>query len=391
MSELTYPLWVEKWWLSQAARIFNGSLDEKSHLLLEKLRQLTGILAVDREAGFDGYSFDEKSLAAYGLFQFPQNFARTACVLDEILRYRCPEWGRSPRLKVLDLGSGAGASTLAVLDFLTAHYEPKTLDVTAVDQSALALSCLTGLLEARPRTQIAVNPTCVRQDVRNFVAGRPGPALDLVVVSFCLNEMFSSGMEPEAAAFLLRLMDATPDGGLVLVVEPAMKSTCGFLQGVRELVRRNQGIEILGPCLQNEACPLFPPKEHWCHEVRSWEAPESTRYLNRKLFRTLDVVKFSFLAIGHAGVWARVPEDSFRAVTPPVREKGKGHVTGCTTYGTLERVEALSRTGDAAKSLARVQRGDLCRVKGERIELKEKQRFRLPAEAQVEILFSPGI
>ena len=50
--------------------------------------------------------------------------------------------------------------------------------------------------------------------------------------------------------------------------------------------------------MSDRPCPLRAEKKFWNHEVRTWTAPASMKLLNRKLWREIDDVKFSYALHG---------------------------------------------------------------------------------------------
>jgi hypothetical protein len=88
-------------------------------------------------------------------------------------------------------------------------------------------------------------------------------------------------------------------GGLILILEPALKNTAERLQRLSDALAAG-AMTRLAPELDALPDPQLGPGEHWSHETRAWEAPASTEFVNRHLHRDLREVRFSFAAFSDA-------------------------------------------------------------------------------------------
>lgn len=324
--------------------------------LVPHVAALSDLFTTDRPTTFQDYGADPLKRAAYGLFFFPQTFARAGLPVDEAIRLR----GWRPvqdDLRLLDLGAGTGGTLWGVVDVLRRLFPAVPVRAEAYDHSAGALEVLREAGEAAyPEVAVATQ----RLDLRDELA-LPDGRYDLISIGFALNELFAAAGDEEALGYLRVLLGRLRPGGLLLVVEPALQATATRLGRLRDRLA-DEGRAVGGPCLHAAACPMLA-RRTWCHEVRRWEPPASLEALNRRLHRDIDVVKFSYLLAGAAPL-ASVAAGAFRLVSAFTQEKGRLRATGCFDDGALREVEIQTRTLTKAetKALLAWERGDLARV-----------------------------
>jgi hypothetical protein len=104
----------------------------------------------------------------------------------------------------------------------------------------------------------------------------------------------------------------------------------------------------------------------WCHEVRRWRVPETLEMLNRRLFRSIEDLKFSFLALERSDVpeVSAAGADVFRMIAPMRKLKGKLVTAGCAADGGARTYEMLTRGLDrtAEDRLVSFERGSTIRA-----------------------------
>lgn len=360
-----YPIEIEQWWVDQA-RAVSGVRDLA--VCLDAFRpaaaRLSDAFTIERPAPPDGYAEDETLLTAYALLFFPQTFVRTRLVLSELTAYRgLPAPIQSSPLRILDLGAGLGGSSFAALCHF-AEVRPDTgVELRAADRSGAGLARLRRLFDERRRLWPRARLTTAVADL-----ARPGRkderAWDLVLVSFALNEVAPAMDELDLQAWVQGLLAALRPGGALVIIEPAGEATSPRLQQLRDWIAEKRVAPVLGPCLHEAPCPMLKRGHGWCHEVRKWRVPESVEYLNRKLQRTLQDLKYSFLALGGAGTVPGEPgPDDFRMVAPMKRVAGRLITTGCGADGELRKIETLTRSlpRAAMRDLLAFERGSIVR------------------------------
>ena len=365
MTAFSYPLQLEQWWLDEA-RKFTGIEEMVSCLAtLEKdVARLSDLFTIERAARFGEYAQDERMLLAYGLFFFPQNFVRAQLVLSEWTGFHgvIPNpVGRA--FRILDLGCGPGSAMAAALAHLATLAPGLAMEARASDRSLPFLKWMERMFDANRNLWPSA---ALRAGVGDLFDSPGEESWDLILVSFALNEAMESRAEEEAKTWLRQWMDRLAPGGVLMILDPASPSTSERLERFRNHLAKAKGARILGPCLHDAPCPLLQKGEAWCHEVRRWRIPVTLQVLNRRLFRSIEDLKFSFLLLERSDVpatRASLP-DVFRMIAPMHKFKGKLVTAGCAVDGEARTYEILTRGLDRAgeKQLLSIERGDLLRA-----------------------------
>ena len=365
MTAFSYPTQLEQWWLDEA-RKFTGIDDIVSCLAaLEKnVARLSDLFTIERAARFGDYAQDERMLLAYGLFFFPQNFVRAQFVLSEWTGFRgvIPNPARRA-FRILDLGCGPGSATAAALAHFTTLAPDLAIEARASDHSRPFLKWAERLIDAN--RNLWPN-AAFRTDVGDLFDSQGEESWDLILVSFALNEAMESRTEEEAKTVLRRWVNRLAPGGALMILDPASQSTSERLERFRNWIAEAKWARILGPCLHDAPCPLLQKGEAWCHEVRRWRIPVTLQVLNRRLFRSIEDLKFSFLMLERSDVpetRASAP-DVFRMIAPMHKFKGKLVTAGCAADGGARTYEILTRGLDRTgeKQLLSIERGDILRA-----------------------------
>lgn len=343
------PAEVEAAWVARAEAATGLPGDEALERLRPAVARLSDLFTMARPAGeFPDYLADESLLAAYGLFFFPQSWARAGWALAHA-RLRGWKPG-SARPRLLDLGSGPGSCGLRLARALGGEGELRLLD-----RSPSALAAAESLAGA------AAPGWSVLGTVGDARAPRSWPEgpFDIVVAGFVLNEL---GLDDAGKdAWFESAAASLAPGGLLILIEPALRATAEPLRRLSDR-RASLSPRRIGPEVDASPCPMLGG-EHWDHEVRAWEAPPATAYLNRKLHRDLGAVRFSLALFSDAAL-AAPPAGAARVVAEPQLLKGLFRLV-VSAGGRLRTVEAATRglSKREAKDLAAgFARGDIVRV-----------------------------
>jgi hypothetical protein len=234
-----------------------------------------------------------------------------------------------PPARALDLGAGTGAVGRA----LRARFGP-ALELAAVD-----------VVEA---------PGVRRADLARelpAVAGR----FDLIVAAHLLNELYVDRSPAERVRLradrVLAWGEALlADGGLMILVEPALRQTSRELLEVRDRVVA-AGLVVLAPCLRQAGCPALERERDWCHDAAPLEGRAR--------------VDFSYLVLRRGAAGAAPPaSEVYRVVSDRLPEKGRLRVFGCGVTGRHELVRLDRDSSPSNADLDRTVRGDVIRVDG---------------------------
>ncbi len=351
---------LECFWLARAGK----NLDS----LEPVVRRLSEGFTTGRPAVFADYLSDAKTAAAYGLFFLPQTLARTAEALRGL---SLPFTPPTAPFRVLDLGCGSGAASLAAAAFFREHAPEAPLEITAVDHAASALQTV------RETFDSVFPGTALLTKAASIDSFAPEGFHDLIVMSFSLNEVFPAPDTERSGELLRRLLAALrpiPNGfpPLLLVLEPAGTQTSPRLQKLRDRFAV-EGASIYGPCPHAAPCPLTGLCQGYCHDARRFRPTASMNDLNRHLHRTINDIKYSFLALGNQ----RVAHDSrrFRLIGPVDKAKGRLLTRICLGDGTLRQIElpAKALTSERRHDLLDQQRGDTGTLAGEPSDWKSME------------------
>jgi len=355
-SPIAYPAEAEAFWVAQAELAAEKVGDEALERMTPAVAHLSDLFTTERpDKKFPDYFADPRLLAAYGVFFLPQSFTRTSFALAQICGLR--GWRPSSRIPaILDLGSGPGSCGVAAAYRLReAGYAQ--LGLYGVDKSPSALSSMESF--ARATLGEAVETKTRIGDASRPETWPEGP-FDIIVAGFVMNEM----PQLDQAALLRwfgELKAKLAPGGLILILEPALRVTAERLQRLSDAVAAGEMTRI-APELDARPDPQLGPGEHWSHETRAWEAPASTEFVNRHLHRDLREVRFSFAAFSDAKL-APLPGGLSRLISDV--QIIKGLIRFITIReGRVESVEVPTRglsKHEVKKLAATFGRGDIVR------------------------------
>lgn len=377
---------LEKYWLKKARAALGVPATESDESVLEKIRphvaELSDLFTTNRPERFRDYMSDPVLLAAYGLFFFPQSFARADFAARRLLGFcaRAPEAGGAP-IRVLDLGSGAAPTGLAFAAALRERFPERTVELVAADRSRAALDAIPAALfdGVRVRAEAA--------DLKHFT-GTHG-AFDFITLGWSLNEIVPADDDAsgeKASSLLKKTATALKPTGTLVVLEPALKTTTERLQRLSDRFAAAPGQPLfrIAPELGNHADPLLAEGgEAWNHEVRRWTPPPSLEFINRKLFREIQVVKFSWCALGKTPLLPPDPPAGtpflLRLISPMEITKPALRFVGVTPDGRKIQIEIPARglSKNERKRFAESwERGDIAAPTGTLTELGSPGHFR---------------
>lgn len=379
-SAIAYPPEAEAFWVVQAELASEKIGDEALERMTPAVAHLSDLFTTERpDKKFPDYFADPRLLAAYGVFFLPQSFTRTSFALSQACGLR--GWKpASPVPAILDLGSGPGSCGVAAAYRLRQAGFPK-LTLHGVDKSPSALASMESFAQAALGDGVETK-------TRIGDASRPetwpeGP-FDLIVAGFVMNEM----PQLDHAALLRwfgELKAKLAPGGLILILEPALRITAERLQKVSDEVADGMMTRI-APELDALPDPQLGAGEHWSHETRDWEAPASTEFVNRHLHRDLREVRFSFAAFSDAPL-TPLPAGLSRLISDVQIIKGLLRFI-TIREGRIESVEVPTRglsKHEVKKLAATFARGDVVRHPH-----PPAPKLRLSNHEELQVFWTPG-
>jgi len=293
--------------------------------------------------------------SAYLAHFHPQQVLKGVAALGEVYsraesRGIWPQRADGP-LRVADLGAGLGAMSQALLCGLAKGRAPESWpEFILVDHQKSALADARELTTsvaaalfrdvAPPRVRTAVE----KLDRWVSRARREGWRYDVLLLGAVLNEI-PGEWEPLFAS-LLELLD---EGGIVVVVEPALEETSRKLMALREFAK-DVGTSI-APCTHDAECPLLATRKDWCFTVRPAVFPPSVVRRAAQMKHQASELRFALWAFrpGAAGA-PRQPDPPGRVVSDPM---AGGVQLVCAESGTV-RVRPMrgARRGDLTAPLS---------------------------------------
>lgn len=349
MTFTEYPQWLEGWWVDRACRHYGVARFEDCVPQLEKaVQSVSDSFSADSRGEVPDYQGNPELMLAYGLFYFPQSFTRVQFALSQIvLQGWIPPTDRPVRL--LDLGAGAGAAGFGAAAVL----QRPQIQGWAFDRSDCALQIHAELSAIAPAQSWQQERIDLRRPPKRRL-----PRMDLILVSFALNEMPAT--HEKALDFWLRQLH--PRGAL-LVLEPFSKDSISRLNRYRDRLVEETNYRILSPGAPLPDYPMLGKDD--CEYVREWQLPQSLLLLNRNLCRSIEVLKFCYLAISPRGEMSLPSGAShFRLIAPFQQVKGKWLAAGYASDGVRRDYEILSRhlTPELKRELQALKAGDVVRA-----------------------------
>lgn len=385
---------MEKFWLKKAREAWSVPAETPDGALLEKVRPaveaLSDLFTTERPVNgkFRDYMSDPKLLAAYGLFFFPQSFARASFAVRRLLDIYAwnPLGSDAEPLRILDLGSGASPCGFAAAEIFREKFPERKIVITAFDRSRAAVQAAREIAQnAGSGKSPQVSVETLVGDLKKLVPAKLGlPPQDLILLGWSLNEAVPAS--EDAFPFLKNLAPLLSKNGAIVVLEPALKLTAERLRRASDAVAQNPGTPFfrLAPELGNHACPLLREGIFWEHEVRKWSPPETLEFLNRTLFRDISCLKFAWSAFGKKpGKRFDVPAGAtelLRLVSPLEATKTCLRFTGINPAGEKKSVEIPTRglsKSEVKKIAAEWERGDIAALAGTLSPLGNAGHFRL--------------
>lgn len=270
------------------------NLQRAAQNVVELQRGLTGSRAL---AG-NGYMQKGESLQAYLLYYWPVSYAQTKAALQKAPRFfeRVAEISglagtsgnvgtafkaKKRAIRVLDLGSGPAPASCSLADLAQGRGEQNmNFEFCLCDSSGDALSLGKKILEAAYAKNASVETrVCNLENIfqpKNGAAFLDGKKFDFIIASHSLNELWKGQKKrgEKIAALLKNLSACLDDGGLMLLMEPALLATSRALIEARDALIAS-GLKVTSPCLQSASpCPALENPNATCHAQFDWEMPQ---------------------------------------------------------------------------------------------------------------------
>lgn len=343
--------------------------------LLALQRGLTG----GRSLAGSGYMEDRELLGAYLLYYWPVSYMQLSLALAE--------HPLSPK-RVLDLGSGPGPASAAIVDALPIGQRLEEL--VLLDGSRRALELGASIIERGPAA-----PKLIRRVELDLESGaelpraEPGKAgFDLIVFGHCLNELWAGKSDAleRRRDLVQRAAGLLGPHGKILLMEPALLETARSLIALRDALAARSW-RVLAPCPASYPCPaLAAGPERSCHAQSPWQAPDPVASLARSAGLDRQAVKFAYFLLSPPQGAAPEPVDPGlrRVVSDPMLNKaGRLRYILCGD-GRLDTLSARADDPEArARGFMGLRRGD--RLRASALEPRQGGGFGLLPESKLVI------
>ena len=390
----SYPKEIEDWWWNQTVRKWPELSEEKILNLIRK-EILIQSDRFNKSRSFDpqAYGSRELSLLTYGNFFFPRTWKAMTLALSEAFHFRL--WGKSNKgpIRILDIGSGSGASGLSALFFLRKLNIENSISLEAWDYSGKSLAVQKNLHRAChhlwPESEIKTKRTDLRYNLPKLSKQR----YDLILLGYSINEVLQGTEEKEYRAWLREIIGLLAPNGFLLIVEPAEKNLCEQLHSnIAFLSSTEKDLHIESPYFNGNQCPFFSGKtNYYSHEVRKIYPSQRIEEINKPLGLEMREVKFGLSIIGIKPPRSFPQNFSFCRLVSPVRKK-KGTISfiGIASDGLEYGYELQRRslsTGET-KALLNLERGDVINIEDGECG-KDPKRIRIQSYNRMSLQFAP--
>jgi ribosomal protein RSM22 (predicted rRNA methylase) len=136
-----YPKEVEDWWWKQPVQQWPDLSEEKIlNLIRKEIVIQSDRFNKTRSFNPQAYGSRELSILTYGNFFFPRTWKAMTLALSEAYSFR--EWNKPNKapIRILDIGSGSGASGLSALYLLRQFNIENSISLDSWDYSGKSLS-----------------------------------------------------------------------------------------------------------------------------------------------------------------------------------------------------------------------------------------------------------
>ncbi len=313
------------------------------------------------------------ALAARLGFSFARDVPKAAAAVRELVGSGELGGANAKPIRVLDIGSGLGATTWGIARALSAAGLRASLEVTWTDEDALALDVATQLARERNHRDgdVTLDLHVERKRASAELAGRD--ACYLILLGQVLSEI-EFGLEPEPRAqrhaqLVGGLVAKLAPGGALVIVEPALRERTRHLHAVRDALLVSGAASVFAPCLHSAACPALQVPGEWCHEDVAVDLPSWLEPVARAAGLRWQGLTFSSLVVRRPGErtlsrhLGDAPGARARVISGALVSKGKREHFVCGEDAARTRVSRLDRdANDANAAWDSLARGDLIAI-----------------------------
>lgn len=330
------------------------------------------------------YLSDPKCRSGYLLYFLPINFTKATA----LFRLFPEQFWQGSSLRFLDLGSGPGTGSLAFLTEAAGRLPKAALEFHLVDRNKRILQDGKHLLESWHRTLTSPASLKIHLEKNPLHRVQAKGQYHVILLHHVLNEWKGLDTPGRATALLQWVHHHLQPGGILALVEPALKRPGRDLMALRDALLTDSELKVLAPCLHEHPCPMLSgTKGDWCHFYVDWEEPQFMKSLDQILGNQNRFLKMSYVILQKHGPEHRRKDTQFRVVSNRMATRGKTEVILCGKSGRI-RLSLLDRHQSSKnQAITKVKRGDLVEWEEWREEdFTDSGQFRLNKNSQIKIL-----
>jgi SAM-dependent methyltransferase len=311
---------------------------------------------------------DDSALGARLQFFLPRDLLKVHGPLAELASVGALPPAEAGVWRVLDLGAGLGSTSLGVARYAALTGSAQRLDVTAVDTDAAALELFQEL--ARDVTSLPGVPIALTTQTADIARTVPRGHFDFILLGLSLNELHAGAplRAAKLASRLVQLSASLDTGGVLLIIEPALRETSRALHEVRDIVvARGAAPHVFAPCLTHAGCPMLVRERDFCHERVPFQLPRALAALAASAgLREADLT-YSYLSLrNQPGSLRELAPDAtlFRAVSGQIASKGKTELWLCGEPGAPRAMRLDRHRSLENMAFEHAERGSILQLDG---------------------------
>ena len=363
-----YPKEIEDWWWNYALQKWPDHGEEKIlNLIRREIVLQSDRFNKNRAFGPNEYGSRDLSLITYGNFFFPRTWQAMALAVSEASVFRGWEKPRKGPIRILDIGSGLGASGLSTIHQLKSLEMDNPITLDAWDYSGKSLNLLKNIHRECNHLWDNSRVNTRRIDLRNNLLFDKKQRFDLIILGYSMNEIFENFEQSERLEWIRQFSHKLSQNGFIIMVEPAQKETCDTLQSISSLLSEQGDLHIQAPYFNGKPCPFLNAKNHfYSHEVRKIRSSNRVEKINGPLRLETHQVKFGLSILSRQKPMVYPKNSSYcRMVSPMRKKKGTLSFIGIGGDG-LEYMYEIQRRNlltTEVKALTKLERGDILKIK----------------------------
>ena len=367
--------------------------EKRLNLIRQEIVEQSDRFNKDRTFDPSSYGKRDLSIISYGNFYFSRTWIASLFAIGETLtRCKWPAPKNGP-IRILDVGSGTGASGLACLSLLRSQGVTNPIELHAWDYSSKSLNYLKDLHRSCSDLWPNSRVHSQRLNLSYFPDEKVKTKFDLILFGFSLNEILQDQDIQESTTWLKQSVQWLKRSGRMVLTEPAESEICRNLQKVAShVVEENKELSLWAPYFNGLRCPMtFQDSKYFSHEVRKYKALAQVEKINRQLHLEIREVKFGLSILGFDEIMEEsTGPNTLRLISPVKKRKGTLSFMGMGADGIeyLYEFQRRDLEKEMIRDLLAMERGDAFRIVGD-LTANENRRIRLLPSHEFHSLFTP--